>query len=105
MDDASSGRHPVDVAGTNRLLRAEAVAMDDLALVQIRHRGQADVRMRRYVESLPGLECSPEHLVEEGEGADHPARRHRKDATNGGATEIAYPRFDHVADRGHLQNL
>ena len=100
MGDAAPGRHPVDVAGTNRLLRAEAVTVDDLALEQVRHCRQANMRMRRHVEPLP--HCEPTiHLVEEGEGADHAARRRWKDATDGDSPEVAGARSDHVRDHGY----
>ena len=36
MHDAAAGGHPVDLAGTDRLRRAEAVAMHDLAVEQDR---------------------------------------------------------------------
>jgi hypothetical protein len=99
MGDAAPGRHPVDVAVTNRLLRAEAVTVDDLALEQVRHCRQADVRMRRHVEPLPHREPTI-HLVEEGEGADHAARRRWKDATDSDSPEVAGARSDHVRDHG-----
>src|SRR5689334_5765956 len=35
MRDAGTGNHPVDLAGTDRLLRADVVAMHDLALEEI----------------------------------------------------------------------
>ncbi len=101
MHDSAPGRHPVDLAGTDRLMRAEAVAVDDLALDQIRHRRQADVRMRTHVESLTGRHRLSAHLVEEGERSNHTARRRGKDATDSEATELTGPRIDHVRDRRH----
>ena len=52
--------------------------MDDLAVEQVRHGRQADVRVRRDVEAVTRRERAI-HLVEERERADHPARRGRKD--------------------------
>ena len=71
MGDAPPGGHPVDVAGADRLGAAEAVAVQDLALEQVGHGGQADVRVRAHVQPPPGQELAGSHLVEEDEGADH----------------------------------
>src|SRR5438445_7567093 len=100
MDDAAPGRHPVDVAGPNRLLRAEAVPVNDLTLEGVRHRRQANMRMRRHVEPLTHREPTI-HLVEEGVGADHAARRRWKDATDGDPAEVARTRIDHARDHGY----
>src|SRR5439155_24925722 len=43
----------------------------------------------------------PVPLVEEGEGADHAARRGWKDATDGDSAEVAGARGDHVRDHGY----
>src|SRR5881628_357978 len=40
------------------------------------------------------------HLVEEGEGADHPARCGRKNAPDRDAAEVAGAAVDHVRDHG-----
>ena len=71
MGDAAARGHPVDVARDDRLVRAEAVAVQDLALEQVGHGGEADVRVRPHVEPLPGQELARPHLVEEDEGPDH----------------------------------
>jgi len=99
MNDAAPGRHPVEVARANRLERAEAVTVDNLAVEQVRHGGQADVRVRRDVEPSTRREGAV-HLVEEGEGADHPARCGRKDAPDRDAAEVAGAAVDHVRDHG-----
>src|SRR4029453_1985763 len=57
-----------------------------------------DVRMRRHVESLTGLERRLTHLVQEGEGAHHPTRGPGRGATPGAPPERAGPRVDHVCD-------
>jgi hypothetical protein len=46
------GDHPVDRAGFDPLVGAEAVAVVELALVEIGHRGQPDMRMRAHVDAL-----------------------------------------------------
>src|SRR5207247_10720097 len=44
------------VPGADELLRAEAVAMEELALEEIGHGSEADVRMRWHVDPLAGSE-------------------------------------------------
>jgi hypothetical protein len=58
MHDAAPGGHPVDRAGLDRLQRSEAVAMHDLALEQVRHGREVDVRVRPHVEALPGASAA-----------------------------------------------
>jgi hypothetical protein len=53
MHDAAPGSHPVDFAGADRLHTAEAVAVQDLAVEQVGHGREADVRMRPHVEAAP----------------------------------------------------
>jgi hypothetical protein len=52
VDDAATRRHPVNVARTNGLIGAKAILVNDLALEQIRHGGEPDVRMRTDVQPL-----------------------------------------------------
>ena len=73
MGDAAARRHPIDRAGADHLAAAEAVAMHDLALEQICHRRQADMGMGADVESLASAQNCGAELIEEDEGADHPA--------------------------------
>jgi len=54
VHDAATRRHPVDVAGSDRSQRADAVAVHDLALEQVRDRREPDVRMRRHGETRSG---------------------------------------------------
>ena len=80
MHDAAPGRHQIDLARTDGERRAQAVAMEHLALEQVGDRGEADVRMRPHVDALADQELGRPHLVEEDEGPDHlllapPARR------------------------------
>ena len=72
MGDPPSGGHPVHVARSDRLQRAEAVAMDDLPGEQVGHGGEPDVRVRTDVQSPAGRERRRPHPVEEDERADHP---------------------------------
>ena len=50
VHDAASGAHPVDRTGPDRLERAEAVAMHDLTVQQIRDGREVQVRMRPHRE-------------------------------------------------------
>ncbi len=43
----------------------------ELAFIKIRHRREADMRVRAHVDTLFGDEFRRSHLVEEHEGADH----------------------------------
>ena len=47
--------------------------MHDLALEQICHRRQADMGMGADIEPLAGAQDRGAELIEEDEGADHPA--------------------------------
>src|SRR5688572_335523 len=49
--DAAAGDHPVDVAGTDGLRRAQVVAVKELPSEEVRHRAQVDVRMGPYVDA------------------------------------------------------
>ena len=44
---------------------------DDLALEQVGHGGEPDVRVRAHVDALPEQELGRPHLVEEDERPDH----------------------------------
>ena len=96
------GSHPVHFAGTNHLVKAEAVPMHDLAREQIRDRRQADVRMRTHVDPPRQIrgELHRTHVIEEHERADHAALRPRQHAPDLEAAQIAATRFDHQLDRG-----
>src|SRR3954454_23390313 len=75
MHDAAPRRHPVDSAGMDRRLHTEIVAMNDLAIVKVGERGEADMRMRPYVQAVTAFEPGGAEMVEEHEGSDRPARR------------------------------
>ena len=51
---------------------AEAVAMDDLALEQVGHRREADVRVRPHVHARARRQLDRPHVVEEDERPDQP---------------------------------
>ena len=95
VDDAATGRHPVDVARTYRLLVAEAVPVHDLAVEEVGDRGQPDMRVRAHVDPLAGLEGIRSHPVEEDEGTDHPPLGIGQHARDLEASEVPGARVDH----------
>ena len=98
--DPAARRHPVDVARPDRLHRAEAVAVEDLAVEEIRHRREPDVRMRPHVEPLARREARRPHVVEEDERPDHLLRDRRQHAPDGEAADVARVGAEEVLDRG-----
>src|ERR1043166_523764 len=82
MSDAAPGLHPVHVARLDGRERAEAVAVHDLAVEQITHRGEPDVRVRAYVEARARAEPGRSAMIEDGErprpGAARPAAAPRR---------------------------
>ena len=99
MGDAPARRHPVDVARPDRLQRAQAVAMQDLALEQVGHGGEPDMRMRTDVQASSQDELRRTHLVEEDERADHLLARRRQGAAYLEPAQIAGARHDHRFDQ------
>jgi hypothetical protein len=96
VNDAAPGRHPVDRARPDRLHRAEAVAVQDLAVEEIGHGGEADMGVRPHVEAGAGPQGGRAHLVEEDEGPDHaPLRRGQHPPHLEAVAEIAGARDDH----------
>ena len=71
MYDPGARRHPVQFAGTDRLLVAEVIAVHELAVEQERHRRQPDVRVRANVDAVTRLELRRTHVIEKDEGPDH----------------------------------
>src|SRR4051794_36933636 len=65
MHHAAPRDHPIDVAWTNNLLRTQAVTVHELALEQVRERGEPDVRMRPHVDAGTRQQCARPHVVEE----------------------------------------
>src|SRR5690349_10385117 len=76
--------------------------MQELALEQVRDRGQADVRMRAHVEAVAGLKSDRAHVIEEHERSDRPALRARQCAADVEVAQAAGRRFEHELDRGLL---
>ena len=70
MDDAAPRRHPVDRTGLDQLLRAQAVAVHHRALEQVRHGGQADVRMGPHIVVDTGYFGHRPKMVEEDKRAN-----------------------------------
>src|SRR4029078_3023241 len=51
VGDSAAGGQPVDVAGTDRLRIAQAVAMEDAALEQVGDGREPDMRMRPHLHA------------------------------------------------------
>ena len=78
--------------------------MHDLAVEQIGHRGEPDVRMRPHVEAVAGLEYGRAEMIEEHERADHARLRRRQRAPHREAVaEIGGARHDHGLERVALE--
>ena len=105
MHDAAPGGHPVDLAGPDRHRGAEAVAVHDLAVEQIGHRGEPDMRMRPHVHAGPGAEFHRAEMVEEDERPHHARLRARQRAADFEAAEIDRARHDHMLDRVALEGV
>ena len=102
MDDSTSGGHPIDVAGGDPLRAAEAVAMHQRAVEEIRHRRETDMRMRPYVDALDGCHIRRAEVIEKDERADRLARTSGQDAEDGeSAAEI--PQMGGKNFDGHRQ--
>src|SRR3569623_2413536 len=71
MHDAASCGHPVNLAGADRDRRAERVTVHDLAVEQLAHGREPDMRMWPHVEALAAAEFGRAEMVEEDEGPDH----------------------------------
>src|SRR3954452_16124097 len=99
MDDAAPGRHPVHRARADGHLRAEAVAVQDLAIEQISDGRKVDVRMRAYVNAFAEDELSGSHLVKEDKGSHHLAFGAGECAAHLKSTEIVGSRNDHGLDQ------
>ncbi len=100
VGDATSGRHPVDIARVDRKLRPKGVSMHDRTVEQIGDSGQADVRMRPNVKATTGEKFSGSHLIEEDERPDHLLFRGGQRAAHLEAADIVGTRDDHRFDAG-----
>src|SRR5207302_1445586 len=54
MNDPAPRRHPVHLAGADRLARTEAVPMHDFTGEKVGYRGETDVRMWAHGDALAG---------------------------------------------------
>src|SRR5205807_3623231 len=98
MSYAAPGLHPVDVTRLDGRERAEAVAVHDLAVEQIAHRGEPDVRMRTHVEAVAGAELGRPEMIEEDERPDHASPRRGQRAPHREPAEVDRARHDHQLD-------
>jgi hypothetical protein len=78
VDDAGSCRHPVHVAGHDDLPRPEAVPVHDLAVEEVRHGREPDVRVRPDLDVLSRRDVERPHVVEEHE-RPHAPTLHRRE--------------------------
>jgi hypothetical protein len=88
VNDAAPRDHPVHVPGGDGLLRSEAVAVNDLAVEQVRHGGEADVRVRPHVDAVTGAEYRGPKMVEENERPNQARLRGGQGAMHLEAAEI-----------------
>ena len=99
MGDAAPGDHPVQRAGTDDLVGAGAVAVMEVAAIEVGDGAEADMRVRPDVDALSGQELGRPGLVEEDERPDHLPLRRRQGAPDLEAAEVAGARNDERLDR------
>ena len=88
MRDAAPRHHPIDVAGTNDLVRSHAVPVLNLAKQEIRDGREPDMGVGTHVGSLPRGDVRRSKMVKEDERTDHLALLGGKGATHLEAAEI-----------------
>jgi hypothetical protein len=98
VDDPAAGHHPVDLARDDGDGRAEAVAMHDLAGVEVGQRREPDVWVGADVDSLAGREGGRAHAVEEDEGPDITSLVEGQNTADGEAAEVLRARIDDERD-------
>ena len=98
VGDPAPRHHPVDGAGEDDLVRAQAIAVLELAAEEVGDGREANMGMRTYVDAPARDELSRSHLVEEDERPDHLALRRRKRAANLKAPDVARSRHDQGFD-------
>src|SRR5882724_11883775 len=99
VNDAASRRHPVDLAGADRLRGAETVAMHDFAIKQEGQRCEPDMRVWPHIDALAVPQHGRSKVVEENEGADHSTLGVREGSADGEAAEIDAARHDDLINR------
>ena len=62
--------------------------MDDLAVEEIRDRGQSDVWMRQHIHSAAGIERRRSHAIKKDERPDAAFHTRRKHALDGEAADV-----------------
>jgi hypothetical protein len=72
--------------------------MDQVALEQVRHRRQSDVRMRPHIGPVAGRKRDRPEVVEEDERADHLGRQRRQQPLYREAAEVARVGFEDQHD-------
>ena len=85
--------------GADRLQRAQAVAVVDLALVEVGHRREVDVRVRPHVEAAPRQQRRRPEVIEEDErphGAPLAGGQHAPHEEP--VAEVALARLEHEGD-------
>jgi hypothetical protein len=70
MGDAASRRHPVDVAGSDVLIRSQRIAMGLSSIKQIGEGGKSYMGMGPYVHALAGRKIDRTKVIEENERPD-----------------------------------
>jgi hypothetical protein len=106
MNDPPPRGHPVDRTRADQLNGTETIAVQDFAVEEIGHGGEADMGMRPHIEAGPGRQHSRAHLIEEHERADRAAFGRGENAANLEATaQIAGPRHDDRLDCGVHRSL
>ena len=99
MHDAPARRHPVELAGRDRLLGPKAVPVVDRAVKEPGDGCQSDMRMGTHIDPLPRPHQHRPELVEEDEGADHLALGCRQCAPHLEAAKIAGTGHDDTLDQ------
>lgn len=94
MHNALAGGHQIDVARSDNHFGRERIAVTDIAIEQIGHRRQADMRMGTNVERLTGAKKRGAHPVEEDEWPDEAAFRRWQRPAHLETAEIAGTRDD-----------
>lgn len=102
MHDAASGGHPIDVTRPNRLVRSEAVAVNDLAVEEVRHGREADMRMRAHIDPVTRGEFGGPEVIEEHERANAKPHRRRQNTSDGKAAKVVRAGVDNGRDRRGL---
>jgi hypothetical protein len=94
MHYTSARRHQVHGTCLDRLCVAEAVAMNDFALEQIRYRRESNVRVRSDRNALTRWKLSRAHVIKEDKRTDHTSLSRRQNATHRKLPKIPFFGFD-----------